>query len=177
MAQPSAEPVEDYECVISPFPVATKRAEWRLTNSHDSYESLPPNFSLLQNMAAGAFAGIAVWGRMRTRGQLYNADILRRNTQSCIQSMQSRCGLSLRRRFFISSFINVTSPTYIDPNASSDVRFSKCTRWSHSGYIPHGQRGRVFKSLARCIECRCRGRCVPYWAICNVLIYTYTKPH
>jgi hypothetical protein len=25
-----------------------------------SYESLPPNFSLLQNMAAGAFAGIAV---------------------------------------------------------------------------------------------------------------------
>lgn len=30
-------------------------------NSFDiSYESLPPNFSLLQNMAAGAFAGIAV---------------------------------------------------------------------------------------------------------------------
>jgi hypothetical protein len=37
MAQPTAEPVEDYD-----------------------YESLPPNFSLLQNMAAGAFAGIAV---------------------------------------------------------------------------------------------------------------------
>jgi solute carrier family 25 iron transporter 28/37 len=36
MAQPTAEPVEDYD-----------------------YESLPPNFSLLQNMAAGAFAGIA----------------------------------------------------------------------------------------------------------------------
>lgn len=27
----------------------------------DSYESLPPNFSLAANMAAGAFAGIAVW--------------------------------------------------------------------------------------------------------------------
>lgn len=27
-----------------------------------SYEGLPPNFSLLQNMAAGAFAGIAVGG-------------------------------------------------------------------------------------------------------------------
>lgn len=26
----------------------------------NSYESLPPNFSLVQNMAAGAFAGIAV---------------------------------------------------------------------------------------------------------------------
>ncbi|KAG5952441.1 hypothetical protein E4U53_000869 [Claviceps sorghi] len=36
MAQPSAELGEDYD-----------------------YESLPPNFSLLQNMAAGAFAGIA----------------------------------------------------------------------------------------------------------------------
>jgi hypothetical protein len=36
MAQPTTEPAEDYD-----------------------YESLPPNFSLLQNMAAGAFAGIA----------------------------------------------------------------------------------------------------------------------
>jgi hypothetical protein len=27
---------------------------------HFSYESLPPNFSLAANMAAGAFAGIAV---------------------------------------------------------------------------------------------------------------------
>ncbi|EMR63471.1 putative mitochondrial rna-splicing protein mrs3 protein [Eutypa lata UCREL1] len=36
MAQPTAEPVEDYD-----------------------YESLPPNFSLGQNMIAGAFAGIA----------------------------------------------------------------------------------------------------------------------
>lgn len=36
MAQPNAEPAEEYD-----------------------YESLPPNFSLLQNMVAGAFAGIA----------------------------------------------------------------------------------------------------------------------
>ncbi|TGJ80237.1 hypothetical protein E0Z10_g8515 [Xylaria hypoxylon] len=36
MAQPNADPVEDYD-----------------------YEALPPNFSLVQNMAAGAFAGIA----------------------------------------------------------------------------------------------------------------------
>lgn len=39
MAQPNAEPVEDHE-------------------DYD-YESLPPNFSLFQNMVAGAFAGIA----------------------------------------------------------------------------------------------------------------------
>lgn len=39
MAQPNAEPIEDAE-------------------DYD-YESLPPNFSLVQNMAAGAFAGIA----------------------------------------------------------------------------------------------------------------------
>ncbi|KAF4976088.1 hypothetical protein FZEAL_7198 [Fusarium zealandicum] len=43
MAQPSADPAEEYD-----------------------YESLPPNFSLLQNMAAGAFAGIA------TRMQILN---------------------------------------------------------------------------------------------------------
>ena len=29
--------------------------------SFPSYESLPPNFSLTQNMVAGAFAGIAVY--------------------------------------------------------------------------------------------------------------------
>lgn len=30
------------------------------TDAYCSYEGLPPNFSLVQNMAAGAFAGIAV---------------------------------------------------------------------------------------------------------------------
>ncbi|KAH6844899.1 mitochondrial carrier domain-containing protein [Chaetomium sp. MPI-CAGE-AT-0009] len=55
MAQPNAEPVEDYD-----------------------YESLPPNFSLLQNMTAGAFAGIAEHCAMypidaiKTRMQLLN---------------------------------------------------------------------------------------------------------
>ncbi|KAL2151540.1 hypothetical protein VTH82DRAFT_6638 [Thermothelomyces myriococcoides] len=55
MAQPNAEPVEDYD-----------------------YESLPPNFSLLQNMAAGAFAGIAEHCAMypidaiKTRMQIIN---------------------------------------------------------------------------------------------------------
>jgi hypothetical protein len=55
MAQPSAEPVEEYD-----------------------YESLPPNFSLLQNMVAGAFAGIAEHTAMypidaiKTRMQILN---------------------------------------------------------------------------------------------------------
>ncbi|KAK4228145.1 mitochondrial carrier domain-containing protein [Podospora fimiseda] len=55
MAQPNAEPEEDYD-----------------------YESLPPNFSLLQNMAAGAFAGIAEHCAMypidavKTRMQILN---------------------------------------------------------------------------------------------------------
>lgn len=35
-------------------------SERAFANCLASYESLPPNFSLLQNMAAGAFAGIAV---------------------------------------------------------------------------------------------------------------------
>lgn len=33
--------------------------------SRNSYESLPPNFSLAQNMVAGAFAGIAVCAHRR----------------------------------------------------------------------------------------------------------------
>ncbi|KAK4136226.1 mitochondrial carrier [Trichocladium antarcticum] len=56
MAQPNVEPEEDYD-----------------------YESLPPNFSLLQNMTAGAFAGIAEHCAMypidaiKTRAQLVGA--------------------------------------------------------------------------------------------------------
>lgn len=67
MAQPDAEPVEEHEYV-------PLRKKWRHTLQHPrdlhrfrrgltspcSYEGLPPNFSLLQNMTAGAFAGIAV---------------------------------------------------------------------------------------------------------------------
>lgn len=56
MAQPNAEPVEEYD-----------------------YEALPPNFSLAQNMAAGAFAGIAEHTVMypidalKTRMQIINS--------------------------------------------------------------------------------------------------------
>ncbi|KAM0811910.1 putative Mitoferrin-1 [Seiridium cardinale] len=56
MAQPTAEPVEDYD-----------------------YEALPPNFSLAQNMVAGAFAGIAEHTAMypldaiKTRMQIVNS--------------------------------------------------------------------------------------------------------
>lgn len=63
MAQPNAEPVEDYECVDTlPCRRSTKGTYCEERWCADiicSYESLPPNFSLLQNMAAGAFAGIA----------------------------------------------------------------------------------------------------------------------
>ena len=64
MAQPNAEPEDDYEYVAILHcrrPAKGKRPENRLLGSltRSSYESLPPNFSLLQNMAAGAFAGIA----------------------------------------------------------------------------------------------------------------------
>lgn len=57
MAQPTTEPVEEYECV-SRDPRASMQC--RIADSLSSYEALPPNFSLLQNMTAGAFAGIAV---------------------------------------------------------------------------------------------------------------------
>jgi len=54
MAAPVEEEVE-YECVMW----SSLSMGIRLTITH-SYEGLPPNFSLSANMAAGAFAGIAV---------------------------------------------------------------------------------------------------------------------
>lgn len=61
MAQPTGEPVEDYEYVSAKLATCWPELPMTLTRwSTRSYESLPPNFSLLQNMAAGAFAGIAV---------------------------------------------------------------------------------------------------------------------
>lgn len=65
MTQPNAAPVEDYEYGVSEVAVLMAaglffpRRRPRSADETDSYESLPPNFSLLQNMAAGAFAGIA----------------------------------------------------------------------------------------------------------------------
>ncbi len=61
MAQPDAEPVEDYEYVLPRFALMYPYTRLPIANlGLNSYEGLPPNFSLLQNMAAGAFAGIAV---------------------------------------------------------------------------------------------------------------------
>jgi len=68
MAQPNAEPVEDYEYVPPEFALSHTHPFHSLHRCHlkkhadlnNSYEGLPPNFSLLQNMTAGAFAGIAV---------------------------------------------------------------------------------------------------------------------
>lgn len=59
MASPSpgAVPVEDeYEYALSPI----KRFSKQVLMPGLSYETLPPNFSLADNMLAGAFAGIAV---------------------------------------------------------------------------------------------------------------------
>jgi hypothetical protein len=68
MAQPNAEPVEEYEYVPPEIALSYTHLFYSLqpyrerkhTDIEISYEGLPPNFSLLQNMAAGAFAGIAV---------------------------------------------------------------------------------------------------------------------
>ena len=67
MAQSTVAPVEvdeEYELVAALTLPNTGPASdtWNWANSvlPFSYEGLPPNFSLLQNMAAGAFAGIAV---------------------------------------------------------------------------------------------------------------------
>lgn len=59
-----------------------------------SYESLPPNFSLAQNMAAGAFAGIAVRPKLDPLelGDVFKTDSILsfRSILPCIPSMRSR---------------------------------------------------------------------------------------
>jgi hypothetical protein len=71
MAQPTAEPVEDYEYVQTfAWPISSFESIVQIADSvSNSYEGLPPNFSLLQNMTAGALAGIAV------RAPIFAADV------------------------------------------------------------------------------------------------------
>jgi hypothetical protein len=73
MAQPTAEPVEDYD-----------------------YESLPPNFSLAQNMAAGAFAGIA------EHTVMYPIDAIKTRMQVLSPSSTAHAGV-LRSTYQIAS--------------------------------------------------------------------------
>lgn len=51
---------DEYEYVMNTREHCVARAQQALTGTFYSYEGLPPNFSLAANMAAGAFAGIAV---------------------------------------------------------------------------------------------------------------------
>ena len=55
---------DEYEYALQFWCIA--RCRWADANGECSYESLPPNFSLAANMAAGAFAGIAVSMMMKT---------------------------------------------------------------------------------------------------------------
>lgn len=63
MTQPNIiEEEEDYEYVLATYQRTLRTTRSPLTSFvfvSYSYEALPPNFSLVQNMAAGAFAGIA----------------------------------------------------------------------------------------------------------------------
>ena len=62
------------------------------------YESLPSNFSLTDNMLAGAFAGIAVRSRIPSRVGVcseFHSLLNLRNTLLCIQSIYSRSVLHL----------------------------------------------------------------------------------
>ena len=51
------------------------------TKIYSSYESLPPNFSLTDNMLAGAFAGIAVC-ILQTYVQLKSSELILRQEHS-----------------------------------------------------------------------------------------------
>lgn len=66
MAKPDAEPLEEYDEYVLDGHGGNWLSSFILWEAQVAdvsclrYESLPPNFSLIQNMAAGAFAGIAV---------------------------------------------------------------------------------------------------------------------
>jgi len=68
---------------MSAYTTSSSSARIKLTPH--SYEGLPPNFSLAANMAAGAFAGIAV--RLFDRSRAAPAHNRSRNTQSCTPSI------------------------------------------------------------------------------------------
>jgi hypothetical protein len=75
---------EEYEYEMN----ITMDGSGRDADDVDRYESLPPNFSLAANMAAGAFAGIAVSNTLQDAWErMAMADMLCRSTLSCIPSI------------------------------------------------------------------------------------------
>lgn len=71
-ASPGAVPVEEYEYEFS---CSEQVSEKSLLTRIRSYETLPPNFSLADNMLAGAFAGIAVRPSLSIRAHLLVSDL------------------------------------------------------------------------------------------------------
>ena len=57
MSRPDAIPGEEYEYAV---PLGDPQVNRPEADVHDSYEGLPPDYTLGHNMLAGAFAGIAV---------------------------------------------------------------------------------------------------------------------
>ncbi|RYO73771.1 hypothetical protein DL764_010371 [Monosporascus ibericus] len=126
MAQPTGEPVEDYD-----------------------YESLPPNFSLTQNMVAGAFAGIAEHTVMYPidaikRMQIQNSSKVYRSMFDCAKYVYRNEGLSA---FYISypTTLSMTVPftalqflayesisTVMNPSKQYDP-FTHCTAGAVAG--------------------------------------------
>lgn len=125
-----------------------------VANEWPSYEGLPPNFSLLQNMAAGAFAGIAVSDRRPRLVSRARTDSLTgahgHVSSRCYQGQSGTWACRLARiiDFLVDSYANS------QPNTLSHVQ------WNHTRRISDSH-GRGFpQSVERHVKCDCRGRYV-----------------
>lgn len=111
--------------------LATKLGDhWLTAHAYSSYEALPPNFSLLQNMAAGAFAGIAVCFLPPLRQMRFFAtwhwetDISIRSIRPCIPLMRSRCDTQVLQG---KSRYQLTDIAFADPDANPPPERSDST--------------------------------------------------
>ena len=71
---------------MSMYPIEEVFVDQAEANLHDSYEGLPPDYTLGHNMLAGAFAGIAVRFFAPAYESYIRTEICARNIRSCIQS-------------------------------------------------------------------------------------------
>jgi hypothetical protein len=130
-------------------------AETRGADGCCSYESLPPNFSLAANMAAGAFAGIAV-RHTREPGQATSRWLMRRrNTRLCTQSICSRyiCGI-----MSIEDCCGIELTIFADPNASRQSHTCRDIHWyrkcNRNNFESRGIHGTVAGAVKRDSGCR-----------------------
>lgn len=122
-----------------------------------SYESLPPNFSLLQNMMAGAFAGIAVRVLKQPPSKRWS-DIAGKLTLAT----GAHCHVPSRRNqgSYISNLTSPSPPSLtcdnnLDPHASPQSECDDRLHWSSTKHVPNSLSRGCFEPMARNVQRHC----------------------